>query len=77
VKEDLHDYVKHREWFRPFAIAVPEEDSARYFECSRLCQSMNSLAFARPGSNVLPEGFVLPRNLVRLHVVKQQSNPVF
>ncbi len=77
VKENLNDYIKHREWFRPFAIAVPEEDSARYFECSRLCQSMNSLALARPGSNVLPEGFVLPRNLVRLHVVKQQSNPVF
>jgi len=41
VKENLNDYIKHREWFRPFAVAVPEEDCARYFECSHLCQSMN------------------------------------
>jgi hypothetical protein len=27
-------------------------------------------------NNVLPEGFVLPGNLVRLQVVQQQSNPV-
>jgi hypothetical protein len=37
---------------------------------------MSSLALVRPGSNVLPEGFVLPGNLVRLQVVQQQSNPV-
>lgn len=46
VKENLNDYIKHREWFRPFAVAVPEEDCARYFECSDLCQSMNSLGWA-------------------------------
>lgn len=76
VRENLNDYIKHREWFRPFALAVPEEDCSRYFECSRLCLSMNSLAWARPTANVLPEGFLLPGNLVRLHVVQQQSNPL-
>ena len=76
MQENLNDYIKHREWFRPFAVAVPEEDCAHYFECSPLCQSMSSLALVRPGSNALPEGFVLPGNLVRLHVVQQQSNPV-
>jgi carbamoyltransferase len=76
VKENLNDYIKHREWFRPFAVAIPEEDCAHYFDCSPLCQSMSSLALVRPGSNVLPEGFILPGNLVRLHVVRQQSNPV-
>jgi len=45
VKENLNDYIKHREWFRPFAVAVPDDDCARYFECSQLCQSMNSLAW--------------------------------
>jgi carbamoyltransferase len=76
VKENLNDYIKHREWFRPFAVAVPEEDCARYFECSELCQSMNSLARVKTGVNVLPEGFVLPGNLVRLQVVQQQGNPL-
>ena len=77
VRENLNDYIKHREWFRPFAVAVPEEDSARYFECSQLCQSMNSLAWVRPNARVLPEDFVLTGDLVRLHVVKRESNPLF
>src|SRR4029077_17168530 len=40
-RENLNDYIKHREWFRPFALAVPEEDCDCYFECSKLCESMN------------------------------------
>jgi len=76
VKENLNDYIKHREWFRPFAVSVPAEDCARYFECSALCQSMSSLAAVKPESNVLPEGFILPGNLVRLHVVEKKGNPV-
>jgi carbamoyltransferase len=77
VRENLNDYIKHREWFRPFALAVREEDSNRYFECSQLCQSMNSLAWARPEARTLLDGFVLPGNFVRLHVVRQKSNPHF
>ncbi len=77
VRENLNDYIKHREWFRPFAVAVPEEDAARYFEYSDLCQSMNSLARVKPAANELLDGFVLRGNLVRLHVVRQQSNPLF
>ena len=34
VKENLNDFVKHRESYRPFALSIPEEDSGRYFECS-------------------------------------------
>src|SRR5580658_1055042 len=76
VKENLNDFIKHREWFRPFAVSVPEEDASRFFECSQLCQFMNSLARVRPGVvDGLPQDFVLPGGLVRLHTVKRQSNP--
>ena len=75
VKENLNDFIKHREWFRPFAVSVPEEDASRFFECSQLCESMNSLARVRPGVDGLPESFVLPGGLVRLHTVKKQTNP--
>jgi len=74
VKENLNDFIKHREWFRPFAISVPEEDVQRYFECSRLCEFMNSLARVRPGTESLLEGFILPGGLVRLHIVKKETN---
>jgi carbamoyltransferase len=77
VKENLNDYIKHREWFRPFAISVSKEDCPRYFNASQQCRFMNSLARMRPGDQSLPESFLVPGNLVRLHVVEQRSNPLF
>jgi carbamoyltransferase len=77
VKENLNDYIKFREWFRPFAISVPEEDCDQYFDCSHLCRFMNSLGWARDGSSVLPDGFLLPGGRVRIHVVERRSNPLF
>jgi carbamoyltransferase len=75
VKENLNDFIKHREWFRPFALSIPEEDAPKYFECSDLCRSMSSMARVRPDVECLPEAFVLPGNVVRLHLVERHSNP--
>jgi carbamoyltransferase len=75
VKENLNDFIKHREWFRPFAVSVPVEDAPRYFSFSGLCESMNSLARVKPEVEGLPEGFVLPGGLVRLHTVSKEANP--
>jgi carbamoyltransferase len=75
VKENLNDFIKHREWFRPFAVSVPVEDAPRYFECSMLCTSMNSLARVRTGVQRLPEGLVLPRGWMRVHTVAREANP--
>jgi len=77
VKENLNDYVKHRESFQPFAIAVTEEDCPRYFDCSRLGRFMTSMATVTPAARELLKDFVLPGNLVRLHVVQRQANPAF
>jgi carbamoyltransferase len=77
VKENLNDYIKHREWFRPFAISIPEEDCPQFFACSQLCRHMNSLGILRPENDVLPEGFALPGGRVRVHVVQQKANPLF
>jgi carbamoyltransferase len=77
VKENLNDYIKHREWFRPFALAVPEEDCAHYFEASASCRHMNSLATVKAVQDGVPEGFLLPLNRVRLHVVSRDANPAF
>jgi carbamoyltransferase len=77
VRENLNDYIKHREWFRPFAVAVPAEDSARYFEASNVCSLMNSLATVRPDCNVLPQEFLLPGRRLRVQTVEQRSKPLF
>jgi carbamoyltransferase len=77
VRENLNDYVKHRKSFQPFAIAVTEEDCPRYFDNSRLENFMTSVASVNPSARELIRDFVLPGNLVRLHVVQREANPVF
>jgi carbamoyltransferase len=77
VKENLNDYIKHRESFRPFAIAIPEEDYSYYFDASPLCYFMNSLARLRSDCNPLPPIFCLPGGRVRLQIVQKRSNPLF
>lgn len=77
VKENLNDFIKHREWFRPFAIAIPEEDCPRYFDASPQCRFMNSVAKVLPDANCLPEAFLLPGRRIRLQVVERKTNPLF
>ena len=77
MKDILNARIKHREWFRPFALAVPEEDCDRWFEASYSCRYMNSLATAHPDQKVLPEGLLFSGNRVRLQVVSQRTNPLF
>jgi carbamoyltransferase len=69
--------VKHRESFRPFALAVPEEDAGRFFEASRAARFMASMGVVKPEARALLKDFILPGNLVRLHVVERAANPLF
>jgi carbamoyltransferase len=81
VKENLNDYVKHRESFRPFALAIPEERCGEYFECSPNGRFLTTMAKANGAGRRLleglPPGFLLHGNLVRLHVVHAADNPLF
>jgi carbamoyltransferase len=80
VLENLNDYVKHRESFRPFALAIPEEDCAEYFDCSPNARFMTTMATAKPKARELlassASGFVSRQGLTRLHVVTSESNPL-
>jgi carbamoyltransferase len=81
VKENLNDYVKHRESFRPFALSIPAEDAAEYFDCSANARFMTTMAIAKEKGmkllETLPPGFLLPGKLVRLHTVSAADNPLF
>jgi carbamoyltransferase len=80
VKENLNEYVKHRESFRPFALAMPEEDCAGYFEYTANSHFLTTMATAKEKGRKLlenlPPGFLLKGNLVRLHVVSSTENPL-
>ncbi|MHB8542099.1 MAG: carbamoyltransferase family protein [Candidatus Acidiferrales bacterium] len=75
VKENLNDYVKHREPFRPFALSVPEEDASKYFEFTPPAHFMVTMGRLRPEHRDLLSMHALPGDLVRLHVVAREANP--
>lgn len=81
VKENLNDYVKHRESFRPFALAIPEEDCGEYFECSKNGRFMTTMARAKDRAKKVLDsagsGFISKGGLARLHVVAREVNPLF
>jgi carbamoyltransferase len=76
VKENLNEYIKHREAFRPFAISVTAERAAQYFDCSPAARFMATLGFAKPEAARLLEGFLLPGGRVRLQIVERSANPL-
>lgn len=78
VKENLNDYVKHRESFRPFALSIPEENALQHFESSfRSAEFMATMSKLRPGSAALLSAFTIKGNLVRLHVAKKVASPLY
>lgn len=78
VKENLNDYVKHRETFRPFALSVPEEHASTYFDpLTPATQFMATLARLRPQFRELLVMHAVAQERIRLHVVKRDTNPLF
>jgi len=76
VKENLNDYVKHREPFRPFALSVLEEDVMKYFEApTPAAQFMATMARLCPEGKQLLSSHAVPQDRVRLHVVRREVNP--
>jgi carbamoyltransferase len=80
VQENLNDFVKHRESFRPFALAIPEDDCAEYFECSANARFMTTMARAKEKARKLFEApgssFVSKEGLARLQTVSLENNPL-
>jgi carbamoyltransferase len=78
VKENLNDYVKHREPFRPFALSVPEENALRYFEApAPAARFMATMGRLRPEHSELLSAHALPQGRVRLHAVARETNPYY
>jgi carbamoyltransferase len=81
VNENLNQYVKHREKFRPFAAAVPAEMAAEYFEFSDSAKFLTSVGRVKEkhrelfASNVLAgrEGLAEERR-IRVQVVDRDTN---
>lgn len=79
VQENLNDYIKHRESFRPFALSIPAEDATEYFDASPNAAFMTTMAAPKDRALKLLAGLpgFLAGNLARLHVVRREDNPLF
>jgi carbamoyltransferase len=76
VVENVNQFIKHREGFHPFALSIPAERAADYFDASPNCRFMASLAtLTRPVAGL--ERFAFHGNAVRVHTVEQHANPLF
>jgi carbamoyltransferase len=76
VIDNVNQYIKHRADFHPFALSVPAERAAEFFDCSLNCRFMASLGTLR---NQVPglEQFAFNGREVRVHTVDKDSNPGF
>ena len=76
IIENVNQYIKPREEFHPFALSIPAECAADYFDAPPNCRFMASLATLKNPVAGL-ERFAFHGNSVRVHTVEKQSNPLF
>ena len=75
--ENLNIYIKHREPFRKFAASVPEEMASEYFEAGPNARYLATVGRVRAPYRKTFDAAVLAENAVRVHLVRQQDNPLF
>jgi carbamoyltransferase len=77
MRENLNTFIKHREDFRPFSAAVPEERAAEFFEPSGLTGFLQGVSRIKEGGERLIPAAVFGDGLVRVHTVKRETNGAF
>jgi carbamoyltransferase len=76
VVENINQFIKHREEFHPFALSVPAERAAEFFDVSPNCRFMASLGNLRKPVSGL-DRFAFQGNTIRVHTVERETNPTF
>ena len=88
VNENLNQFVKHREQFRPFAASVTEERASEFFEFQPMARFLATVGRVKPthretfASNLLPDratddGNPAGPGRIRVQVVERKTNPLF
>jgi len=75
--ENLNAYIKHREGFRKFAASVPEEVAGEYFELGPNARFLATVGKARAQHRSRFESAILSGDLIRVHTVSQEDNPLY
>jgi carbamoyltransferase len=75
--ENLNIFIKHREPFRKFAASVPAELAAEYFEVGPNARWLATVGRVRPAHRDRFEAATLAGDLVRVHTVDREANPLY
>ena len=75
--ENLNAFIKHREPFRKFAASVPAELADEYFECGPNARFLATAGRVRPAHRGRFASAVLNGDLVRVHTVSEEDNPLY
>ena len=77
MRDNLNAFIKHREEFRPFCAAVPEERTEEFFEASALNEFLQGVSQIKESKRQLIPAAVFGNGLVRVHSVSRKTNPSF
>jgi carbamoyltransferase len=75
--ENLNAYIKHRESFRKFAASVPAELASDYFEAGPNARLLATVGQVREAHRRTFESAILASDLIRVHAVSQEDNPLY
>ena len=77
MRDNLNTYIKHREDFRPFSAAVPEERINEFCEPSSLSRFLEGVSRVREEKRAAIPAAVFGDGLIRMHSVNRRANPAF
>jgi len=75
MRDILNDKVKHREWYRPFAPMVTEEDSGKYFTNDNPVPYMSVICDTRKEFREKLPSITHVDGTARIQTVKKSQNP--
>lgn len=75
MREHINSQVKHRQWFRPFAPVVPEQDAATYFELTQRSPYMQIVFAVRPQWRAELAAITHVDGTARVQTVNADQNP--
>lgn len=77
MRDNLNAYVKHREEFRPFSAAVPDQNASEFFEMSEMTDFLQTVCRLKDGASKRIPAAAFGEDLARVHTVNRETNPAF
>jgi carbamoyltransferase len=75
--ENLNAFIKHREALRKFAASVPAELASEYFDAGPNARHLATVSRVRAKHREQFRGAILANDLVRVHAVSKEDNPLY